>query len=82
MKTIIQGNKDVIKRIKYFQCKTCGWAGSAEEGEYNHGPQWEPGCYVKCPCCKYTANEVTDPAVLHKLITQEKNHDLNYWANR
>lgn len=73
MKTIIQGNKNISKRIKYFKCRNCGWAGSAEEKEYKCGPQWEPGYYVTCPCCKNSADEVTNASELCTLIQKESN---------
>ena len=63
MKTIIKGNPNVAKEIKYFKCKRCGWVGSAEKGEYKSETQYnETEYWVKCPCCKYLADEVTDPA--------------------
>lgn len=59
MITIVQGDKDVLKDYRYFQCRICGWAGKAEKDEYNYGDQREPDCWMKCPCCKGTAHEVT-----------------------
>lgn len=35
MKTIIQGNADLAKDYKYFECKRCGWAGLARRREMN-----------------------------------------------
>lgn len=36
MKTIIQGNADLAKDYKYFECKRCGWAGKAAKDEYEY----------------------------------------------
>lgn len=71
MKTIIKGNSAISKGTKYFKCENCGWAGSADKGEYSYGPQWEPGVYVHCPCCGRTADEIEDSGVIAKLIRIE-----------
>lgn len=36
MTTIIEGNKEFLKKTKYFRCNTCGWTGKADIGEYEY----------------------------------------------
>lgn len=75
MVTIVQGNKNVLKDYRYFKCRTCGWAGKAEKGEYNYGGQREPECWMKCPCCKNTAHEVTAQSEIQLLMEKEKENN-------
>nr|DAD58779.1 MAG TPA: LysW [Caudoviricetes sp.] len=75
MVTIVQGNKDVLKDYRYFKCGTCGWAGKAEKGEYNHGDQREPECWMKCPCCGRTAHEVISRSEIQLLMEKEKENN-------
>ena len=85
MTTIIQGNKDLLKEYKYFQCPRCGWIGKAEKTEYKYcgnqidGDAWK----VSCLCCDNTAYDITDKHTLEKAIAEEiKINSGNYWENR
>lgn len=36
MKTIVDGNLEVTKEYKYFECLNCGWIGKADKTEYKY----------------------------------------------
>lgn len=62
MKTLKEGNKEVLKGYKYFKCRKCGWIGKAEKSEYQYqdGEYQTVGYYYcHCPCCSNDAYEVT-----------------------
>ena len=48
---------------------------NAEKGEYNYGDQREPECWMKCPCCKNTAHEVTAQSEIQLLMDKEKENN-------
>lgn len=80
MKTIVAGNRDVLKEYKYFKCNICGWIGKAEKGEYHYcgnqidGDDWK----ITCPCCGKTARSVQSEEELKSIISQEAINDA-YW---
>lgn len=77
MKTLKEGNKEVLKEYKYFKCRKCGWIGKAEKGEYTYipGEYIYPGYYIcTCVCCNGDANEVKESDENYKII---KELDMN-----
>ncbi len=73
MKTIIQGNKDVLKEFKYFQCIVCGWVGKAEKSEYEC--TGDNNFKVECPCCSRDTYNVLDKEILETIKKQEQKND-------
>lgn len=53
MQIIRQGNLDLVKKIKRFECKECGMIFEASKDEYEYcgcqieGDEWA----CKCPLC-------------------------------
>ena len=74
MKTILPGNKDLLKEYKYFYCNRCGWAGKAERKEYLYcgnqrdGDEWK----VECPCCGAAAYTIQDKKKLAAVQAEEQ----------
>lgn len=58
MKIITPGDISMLRRTKRFRCPYCGCIFEADEGEYKHGPQWEPEAYCVCPTCGKNACEM------------------------
>lgn len=60
MKIIQQGNLEVLKNTKQFNCIHCGCKFEADKSEYRLSDYWAE-VYVgisascKCPCCGETA---------------------------
>jgi hypothetical protein len=65
MTTIIDGNPEVLKKTKYFRCRTCGWVGTADKGEYKYEDEYcqYATYFVTCPCCKNRAYEKTEKEI-------------------
>ena len=84
MKTIIQGDRDILKEYKYFKCNHCGWTGKAEKKEYKSYTQYNVTDYfVNCLCCGRAAYEIKDRKVLEDVINMEnKISSEDYWENR
>ncbi len=87
METIIEGNLEVTKEYKYFECLNCGWAGKADKTEYTYcGDQREGDCWsVKCPCCGHRAYDIQQRNRLSQIIGKEikmQQKESNYWENR
>lgn len=85
MKTIIQGNKDLLKEYKYFYCDRCTWTGKAERKEYIYcgnqieGDEWK----VECPCCGAVAYSIQDKKKLAVVQAEERKiEDADYWERR
>lgn len=54
MKIIIHGNKNLLKEIRCFKCKTCGCIFEADNTEYVHQFSQRENCdryEIKCPTC-------------------------------
>ena len=53
MKIIKQGDLSKLKKIKRFECLTCGCIFEAEAPEYQwYSGQYNEDCYsCECPCC-------------------------------
>lgn len=60
MKIIVQGNHDLIKKIKKFSCNSCGCIFEANNSEYKYGgSQYNVSYYeCRCPCCDAKAYSV------------------------
>ena len=77
MKTIVAGNREILKEYKYFKCIICGWVGKAEKEEYQYcgnqidGDNWK----VVCPCCGKTAWDIQNEKELKLVISQEAKND-------
>ena len=73
MKTIVEGNLEVTKEYKYFECLICGWVGKADKTEYIYcGDQKEVDYWsVKCPCCKHKAYDIPPGNKLNQIIDKE-----------
>lgn len=73
MTTIIEGNLEVAKEYKYFECLKCGWAGKADKTEYTYcGDQKEGDCWsIKCPCCGSKAYDIQQRNRLAQIIDEE-----------
>lgn len=88
MKTIIQGNRELMKKTKYFYCNTCGWAGKADKDEYKEEeiPYQDFYYYVTCPCCQGIAKDVKYGSEQYKKIVAEEKksekYDGDYWQFR
>lgn len=79
MTTIIQGNKEMLKEYKYFECGRCGWAGRADKDEYSFWDNYQDAhYYMSCPCCHVNIREVGKERKkeLMKMIPQD------YWGSR
>lgn len=80
MKTIIQGNADLAKDYKYFECKRCGWAGKAARDEYEYHSDQREGDWarVKCPVCFGLVYDVKDAHRLSQLRSLEQTNAKGY----
>lgn len=85
MKTIVQGNLEMLKKYKYFECKNCGWIGKAEEKEYKYcddqreGDRWSS----YCPLCKRLMYSIEDRHKLEQImLIESKQMSQDYWRNR
>ena len=83
MKTIKHGNRELLKKYKYFECSRCGWVGKAEEGEYQSDTQYNTTySWVKCPICLNRAGEIIDINTLEEIKKLEQENDkaeMNYY---
>lgn len=87
MKTIVEGNLEVAKEYKYFECLNCGWVGKADKTEYIYcGDQREGDCWsVKCPCCGLKTYDIQQRNKLNQIIDKEikmQQQESNYWEFR
>lgn len=58
MKIIKEGNKELLKKTKRFNCDKCGCVFEADKGEYKCYTQYNTDkYYCVCPCCKNDAYE-------------------------
>ena len=73
MKTLKEGNIEVLKKYKYFKCRQCGWIGKAEKGEYSYHDDGLPyGGYYTCicSCCRSLVYEVKENDKDYKMIIE------------
>lgn len=56
MEIIKQGNLELTKKIKTFECTNCGCIFKADKDEYSYaGAQYNTAYYkCQCPTCSYT----------------------------
>lgn len=75
MKILKQGNPDVSKGYKYFECSKCGLIAKASKDEYFEDQHYnQTTYYIICPCCKEKVWEATN-GQRKTLMTFEKNND-------
>ena len=76
MKTIKYGNKELLKKYKYFECPKCGWIGKAEEKEYECEDYYNTQYYwVRCIVCNTRASEIVNKEKLTKVKEIEREND-------
>lgn len=50
-----EGNKELLYKIRTFECDECGCIFEANKDEYKYGEQYnETYYYCVCPCCQRT----------------------------
>lgn len=78
MKTIVAGNRDILKRYKYFECSDCGWVGKADKDEYSRG-EAQLGYYytVVCPICNKLLYSINNEDRLNEIKNIEKLNNQN-----
>ena len=82
MKTIKEGNYNLINKIFYFSCRNCGWIGLANLQECNVEAHYnDTFYYVYCPYCAKRVNTVSYNSEEYKEIdkmVKENNSILSF----
>lgn len=80
MKTIVEGNFELLAAFKYFKCSCCGWIGKADKNEYIHDYDRDEDYYsIKCPYCKKTVYSVENNHEIEEIRKIElRNEDYDF----
>ena len=80
MKTIVEGNKELLEDYKYFECKRCGWVGKANKYEYTIIPAdyYQTYRVVDCPVCNNRCYEIDNVDRLEEIKNIEKLKTLDF----